>query len=280
MFCEMNRSRAAAAMVMCVVLAMGMFTGCMGTDVNFELSPKLIEMETEAVIEDDQLYVLADLIFNLPVKSDEDGPGELSVNLGDRRVSSSDITVLNGLAGATDMVYDFKDIAEDQVLHLKIRTDSVENGILKITAKEKLTRFSHITDPTGAYSIKLFSVNKCIGSGAEIQMNSTESQNISLTVKEPANRCDVMLIKLRDDDADSTIEPDAGTYDKLVDKCLIVRNEDYRLASQASTAADIAETVNKCYGSLVIAEAVGTKVTMRTRSKSDTHHYSLVVYEY
>ncbi len=278
MFFERGKKGLAAVGLLSIIM-MSALAGC-STDVNFEKSPKLIEMETQAIVENDQLYVLADLIFNLPVASDESGPDELLVALGDERISSDDIVVLNGPSASSEMVYDFKDIADDQVIHLKIKTDTVENGILRIKATEKLTRFRHITDPTGDFSIKLFSVNKCVRSGAKLTMNSTEAQNISLTVTKPANKCDVMLIKLRDDDADSTIEPDAGTYDTLVDKALIVRNEDFLSASQASTASAIADTVNRCYGSLVTATASGTKVTMVSRSKSDTHHYSLVIYEY
>lgn len=255
------------------------FTGC-GTENDYENSPKLIEMETEAITENNQLYVLADLIFNMPAVCGEDGPGELRVTLGDRRVDPDDIEVLKWPSNSSSIKYEFNDVSDDQVIHLRIRTDSVENGILKIKASEKLTRFRYITDPTGKYSIKLFSVNKCIKSGAAVEMNSTEAQNISLTVKSPANKCDVMLIKLRDDDTDSTITPDAGTYDKLVDKSLIVKNEDYLNATKASTAKAIADKVNECYGSQVTASSSGSKVTMVSASTSDSHHYSLEIYEY
>lgn len=278
MFFESRMKGIAAAVLLSVVMMISL-TGC-GVESDFQKSPKLIEMETQAIVENGQMYVLADLIFDLPTVSDSSGPDELRVTLGGERVSSSDIEVLNGPSASSEMIYDFKNIPDEQVVHLKIKTDSVVNGILKIKAQEKLTLFRHITDPTGQYSIKLFSVNKCVKSGAALYMNSTEAQNISLTVTKPANKCDVMLIKLRDDDADSTIEPDAGTYDQLVDKSLIVREDNYPNATATTTAKAIADTVNKCYGSHVSATASGTNVTMVSKSKSDTHHYSLQIYEY
>ncbi|MGI6205190.1 MAG: hypothetical protein ACOYJI_00985 [Anaerovoracaceae bacterium] len=208
-------------------------------------SPELVSVNTWGGCtggEDDQ-FIKADLEFSDAVKASDKAAEQLRVTIGGDRVKSDDIKISS---------------ADEKTIEIEIPVDKVTSGVLEIKplSEGKLTA---ITDESGEYAVKSFSVKKIVPSGMEITTVSSDEGSVSAQVTALANHRSITWIKITA--GGNTVKP-AGTGTDIMDDAVAVHEHDFLWATEESTAADIAEAVNKYYSGQLTASSSGDIVTV------------------
>jgi len=167
----------------------------------------------------------------------------------------------------------------DEDITLNIPVTAVTKGILSIAEEKEGKGYSGITESSGHYNVRTFSVDAIIPSG--ISLADTQETNGTGFVKNVQGiwniRC-ITWVKLLENGEAVPGEP-CAELDEL-DDAVAVHGHDFLTSDTTMIAEDIVKALNDHYGSAYVFRQDGTRIYGNKLDESDGTKLDLQIYTY
>lgn len=193
--------------------------------------------------------IIADLTFDRAVVFDENLAEQLRIVIGGQRIDPEDVTVSQ---------------SGDDTVEISVPVVQVNDGMMEITNAPDSEVLSGLTDKEGKNCVEKLEIKQLIPSGASV---STIEEGAGSTVCQVdsvvTHRSIIWLRILRDG---QVVIPDETDTTDVMDDAAAVHEHEFLWATPESTAADMAETINRYYSSDLEASADGNRLTIREKT--------------
>lgn len=194
-------------------------------------------------------YITADLKFDKKISYDDKLAEQIRVVIGGQRVKTDKISISQ---------------PEDDVLQIKINVVQVNDGRMELTNAPGYGTLTALTDESGNNCVSSLEVKKLIPSGAKISCVQSGSAASVYQVDSVVTHRSIIWLKLYD--GETEVVPDDTDTTDVMENASAVHQHEFLWVTPESTAADMAETVNRFYSSECIASADGNRLTVQRKN--------------
>ncbi len=238
-------------------------SGCGAPATDDTYSPNLVSVYSRGGCnggEDDQ-FIAVELVFDQSVRVTDEAYETLRITIGGERVDD----------GRMDI-----SVQDSNTVQIVIPVEKVTSGVLRITPKDK-KKIRGLTDKSGQYAVRPFSVETIVPSGVELNVIQSEEELAEAEVTSTANHRSIAWIRITADG--EPVTPDGSGTD-IMDDAVAVHEHDFLWATEESTASDIAETVRRYYPDRLTAESEGNRVIVRSVGQEVPGVLNIEIYTY
>ncbi len=193
--------------------------------------------------EEDQ-YILASLVFDRPVTTEEGLAGDLRITIGGNRIKEEEISF---------------EQTDEQTVTLQMHVRQVDSGELLITNAPGQSTVPSIQSRDTGTAVGTIDVNMIIPSGVSISAIRNEAGNSIYSVDSlPTHRC-IIWLQLGSEE-DTALSPEGSSSVDILDQAAAVHEHEFLWATKTSVAEDMAETINRYWPSSYSARAEGEQL--------------------
>ena len=233
----------------CILTAM--CTGCGGAAEPGDHSPVLnsCTLRGECSGGERDQRIIADLSFDRAVSFDENLAEQLRIVVGGQRIDDGDVAIVqNGENG----------------IEITVPVVQVNDGMMEITNAPDSEVLSGLTDKEGKSCVEKLEIEQLIPSGASVStVEETAGRAVYQVDSVVTHRSIIWLRMYRNGEM---IPPDDTDTTDVMDDAAAVHEHEFLWATPESTAADMAETINRYYSSDLEASADGNRLTIREKT--------------
>jgi|GEM_PF-1820327 len=260
----MNNKKLAFFLIFIMIVTLMGTSGCGAAKISDEKSPCLenVFLKTYNNGSESSQFVEVTLRFDREIAAGKKILSNMKVTISGTRMT--DIT-----ASKTD----------DDTITLEIPVAAVTKGLLSIAEEKEGKGYSGITESTGRYYAKTFSVDAVIPSGVTLEdTQETNGNGFVKNVKGIWNiRC-ITWVKLLENGETVPGEP-CAQLDEL-DGAIAVHGHDFLTSDTTMIAGAIVESLNDHYGSAYVFHQDGTRIYGSKLDESDGTKLDLQIYTY
>lgn len=240
-----------------------LFSGCGSAKVDNSFSPSLKEIRTWGGCDgsEDRQFIKAILVFDRNISVQDRSAEKLRITIGGERIDSSNIHLR---------------VQNSNTLEITVPVDKVTSGVLKISPADK-NKDCGILDESGKYAVMPLHVDTIVPSGAELALVRSEKGMAEARVVSTANHRSIIWIRITEDG--KAIQPDSTGTERMND-AFAVHEHNFLWATEESTAADIAEAINKYFPERLISVTEEDTVIVRSVSEDIQGNIGIEIYTY
>ncbi len=179
-------------------------------------------------------YIIAELTFDREVELSGGLPSQLRAVIGGKRIAEEDISA---------------EQTGTNTVKVSLHVDRVVDGVLKLSAAPGTDALSAVREAGGKACLRELDVEQMVPSGVTLHEEGPGDYLIDST---PTHRS---IVWIRVQTEQGMLKPDGAASTDVMDDAAAVHEHEFLWATTSSVAADIADTVNKYYGTEVMAEA-------------------------
>lgn len=193
---------------------------------------------------EDEQYVQADLNFDRAIELGDGLEEEIRVVIGGNRIPSEKITA---------------EQVDDDTVSLHISVKQTDTGELDIENAPDAEALTAITAESGSCAASV-RVKTLIPSGAELNCLSSTAESSVYKVTAPVSHRSIIWIRVKQ--GDSELTPEGVPAGDSMGNAAAVHQHEFLWATNASTAEDIADMLNNCFGSALTASVQDDQITL------------------